>query len=70
MSDILQSETVGILTLREQCQNDLNQIEADSFKFVHEKGLEAFCVDTSLWLTVPNVRHALEENGFFPSDFE
>ena len=66
--DLLKSKKVGILTLTDECQSKLSELETESFKLAEATGLELFCTKTSHWLTVPNVRHALEANGFFPSN--
>jgi hypothetical protein len=65
--DLLKSESAGVVKLTEQCQDDLYSVEKDSFKSAQDDGLEKFCLRTSIWLTVPNVRDALERHGFFPS---
>ncbi|RWQ59829.1 hypothetical protein [Mesorhizobium sp.] len=65
--DLMKSDRVGVVTLREQCQDDLYQLEKESFKMAEESGVEKFCLRTSIWLTVPNLRDALERHGFFPS---
>ncbi|RWC29870.1 MAG: hypothetical protein EOS70_23575 [Mesorhizobium sp.] len=65
--DLLKSARAGVVTLREQCQDELYQIEKDSFRVAEESGVEKFCLRTSVWLTVPNLRGALESHGFFPS---
>jgi len=69
-NDLQKSKNRGVLTLTEQCQDELYDIEKDSFKDAEKRGLEAFCIRTSGWLTVPNLRHALEQNGFFPTDIK
>jgi hypothetical protein len=66
--DLLKSDNAGAVKLREQCQADLYAIEKESFKSAEEMGTDKFCLRTSVWLTVPNVRDSLERNGFFPSN--
>lgn len=65
--DLLKSERPGIVKLKERCQDDLYEIERESFRNAEESGVEKFCLRTSIWLTVPNLRDALERHGFFPS---
>lgn len=65
--DLSKSDRPGVVKLREQCQDDLYQIEKESFRIAEESGVEKFCLRTSIWLTVPNLRDALERHGFFPS---
>ena len=66
--DLVESKKAGILTLTEECQSKLSELETESFKLAEASGLELFCTRTTHWLTVPNVRYALETNGFFPSN--
>lgn len=66
--DLVKSKRTGILTLTEECQSKLSEFETESFTKAEAAGLELFCIRTSEWLTVPNVRYALETNGFFPSN--
>jgi len=66
--DLVKSKKAGILTLTEECQDKLAEFETESFKKAEASGLELFCIRTSHWLTVPNVRYALETNGFFPTN--
>jgi len=66
--DLVKSKKAGILTLTEECQSKLSELETESFKLAEASGLELFCIRTSHWLTVPNVRYALETNGFFPTN--
>jgi len=67
VDDLEKSEKAGMLTLTEACQEKLSEFETESFQKAEVMGLERFCIDTSKWLTLPNVRYALETNGFFPT---
>lgn len=66
--DLVKSKKAGILTLTGECQDKLSELETESFQKAEASGLDLFCTRTSHWLTVPNVRYALETNGFFPSN--
>lgn len=65
---LLKAEKPGLVRFREPCAKEISDIEGQSFKDARAKGLDTFCLDVSVWLTVPNVRFGLEEAGVFGGD--
>jgi len=66
-TDLLKSDAPGKVEFREECADEIGKYESESFRRAELMGLDTFCIKTSAWLTVPNVRQALEENGAFPT---
>ena len=62
---LLKAEKPGLVRFREPCATEIADLEGQSFKEARAKGTDTFCLDISVWLTVPNVRYGLEQNGAF-----